>query len=171
MSSPIDPKLVADAAFLGVVAVTFCGGLIAVLARNILHAVLGLVIAFFGVAGLYVFLGSEFVAAMQLLIYVGAVCIAIMFAIMLSEPLYKPAALPDPMKVGLAAGVAAVIFGIIALLVLGTEWLRAVPTSTDWSAAAIGRALLTRYVVVFELISIVLLVAIIGAITTARRLR
>jgi NADH:ubiquinone oxidoreductase subunit 6 (subunit J) len=164
-------EMVANGAFLGVVAVCFGGALIAVLAPNILHAVLGLVVCFFGVAGLYVFLGSEFVAAMQLLIYVGAVCIAILFAIMLSEPMYKPSQMPDPMKVGLSAGVAALVFGVIALFVTGTQWVKAVPVSTDWSAAAIGQALLTRYVVVFELISMVLLVAIIGAITTARRLR
>jgi NADH-quinone oxidoreductase subunit J len=169
--SPFNPQLIADGAFLLVLAITFAGALIAVLARNILHAVMGLIVCFFGVAGLYIFLGSEFVAAMQLLIYVGAVCIAIMFAIMLSEPLYKPAAMPDPMKVGLAAAVAAVVFGVIALLVKGTAWVKAIPVSTDWSPEAIGRALLTRYVVVFELISVVLLVAIIGAITTARRMR
>jgi NADH-quinone oxidoreductase subunit J len=171
MIGSVDPGLVANGAFLLVVAITLAGAAIAVLARNILHAVFGLVLCFFGVAGLYVFLGSEFVGAMQLLIYVGAVCIAIMFAIMLSEPLYKPAAMPDPMKVGLAAGVAVAVFGIIFLFIRGTTWVKAVPVSTDWSAAAIGQALLTRYVVVFELISLVLLVAIIGAITTARRLR
>ncbi len=167
----IDGAQVAGAAFLGVLAVTFGGALIAVLAQNIFHAVLGLVFSFFGVAGLYVFLGSEFVAAMQVLIYIGAVCIAIMFAIMLSEPMYKPSAMPDPMKIGLAAGVAAVVFGIIALFILGTAWVKAVPVSADWSISAIGQALLTRYVVVFELISVVLLVAIIGAMTTSRRMR
>lgn len=171
MIGSVDPGLVANGAFLLVVGITLAGAAIAVLARNILHAVFGLVLCFFGVAGLYVFLGSEFVGAMQLLIYVGAVCIAIMFAIMLSEPLYKPAVMPDPMKVGLAAGVAVAVFGIIALFIRGTTWVKAAPVSTDWSAAAIGEALLTRYVVVFELISMVLLVAIIGAITTARRLR
>ncbi|MFH0810478.1 MAG: NADH-quinone oxidoreductase subunit J [Pseudomonadota bacterium] len=167
----IDGKLVADGAFLGVVALVFGGALIAVLAQNILHAVLGLVVSFFGVAGLYVYLGSGFVAAMQILIYVGAVCIAIMFAIMLSEPLYKPAAMPDPMKVGLSAGMAALIFGVIAMLVLRTHWVKAAPTSNDWSMTAVGQSLLTHYVVVFELISVVLLVAIIGAMTTARRMR
>ena len=171
MIGALNPDLVANGAFALVVAITLAGAAIAVLARNILHAVFGLVVSFFGVAGLYVFLGSEFVGAMQLLIYVGAVCIAIMFAIMLSEPLYKPPAMPDPMKIGVAAGVAAVVFGIISLFIRSTEWVKAAPVSTDWSTAAVGKALLTRYVVVFELISMVLLVAIIGAITTARRLR
>ncbi len=167
----LEGKQVADLALLGVAAVTFGGALIAVLAPNILHAVLGLVVCFFGVSGLYVFLGSGFVASMQLLIYVGAVCIAIMFAIMLSEPLYRPAGMPDPMKVGLAAAVAAVVFGVMAMFVMGTHWVKAEPLSTDWSVAAVGKALLTRYVVVFELISVVLLVAIIGAMTTSRRIR
>jgi len=167
----LNPELVANGAFLLVAAITLAGALIAILDRNILHAVFGLVVCFFGVAGLYVFLGSEFVGAMQLLIYVGAVCIAIMFAIMLSEPLYKPAPPPDPMKLGLAAAVAAAVFGVISLLFQSAQWTKAAPVSTDWSVTAIGQALLTRYVVVFELISMVLLVAILGAITTARRLR
>jgi len=171
MKPPIDPDLLANGAFLLVAGLAFGGALIAVLARNILHAVLGLVVAFSGVAGIYIYLGSEFVAMMQLLIYVGAVSIAMMFAMMLSQPVYRPAGFPDPMKIGLAAAVAGVTFGVLSLIISSTTWTKAAPVATDWSTKAIGMALLTRYVIVFELISLVLLVAIIGAIVTARRVR
>ena len=73
-----------------VVALTLIGALIAVAARNIFHNVLGLVLSLIGVAGLFLYLNSPFVALMEILIYVGAICIAICFAIMLSEPMYLP---------------------------------------------------------------------------------
>ena len=90
LGSFLTPQGVATAAFFMVVAMTIVGALIAVAARNIFHNVLGLVLALIGVAGLFLYLNSPFVALMEILIYVGAICIAICFAIMLSEPMYLP---------------------------------------------------------------------------------
>ena len=81
------------------VAITIVGAFIAVAARNIFHNVLGLALSLFGVAGLFLYLNSPFVALMEILIYVGAICIAICFAIMLSEPLYLPRPPRNPMKI------------------------------------------------------------------------
>ena len=69
------------------VVVTLTGALLAVIPTNIVHNVLGLALAMFGVTGIYLFLGSQFVAMMQFLIYVGAICVTYIFAIMLSPPL------------------------------------------------------------------------------------
>ena len=88
----------ADLSFLGVLTITFGGAFIAVGARNIFHNVLGLALSLFGVAGIFVFLNSPFLAMMEILIYVGAICIAICFAIMLSEPLYLPRPPRKPIK-------------------------------------------------------------------------
>ncbi len=74
---------------------TMAGRLIAVGARKIFHNVLGLALALFGVSGIFVYLNSPFVALMEILIYVGAICIAICFAIMLSEPHVPAAAAPE----------------------------------------------------------------------------
>ena len=81
-----------------------CGALIAVGARNIFHNVLGLAVALFGVSGLFVYLNSPFVALMEILIYVGAICIAICFAVMLSEPMYLPRPPRNPLKIQAAIG-------------------------------------------------------------------
>jgi len=89
-SGILSPQGIATLAFYLVVAVTLVGALIAVAARNIFHNVLGLVLSLIGVAGLFLYLNSPFVALMEILIYVGAICIAICFAIMLSEPMYLP---------------------------------------------------------------------------------
>ena len=77
-----------QAAFWAMVGFTVAGASIAIFPRNILYNVLGLALALTGIAAIYVFLGSFFIALMQFLIYVGAICIAIVFAIMLSRPLH-----------------------------------------------------------------------------------
>jgi len=144
--------------------------LIAVFPRNILYNVLGLALALTGIAGFYMFLGSFFIALMQLLIYVGAICIAIVFAIMLSRPLHldtPPRATPK-VVMGLAAG--ALFFVAAVSVALKTDWTPSSARVADvslWSVENIGHALLTRYELVFEVISLVLLVAIIGAVITA----
>jgi len=161
---------ITHAAFWGTVALTIAGAFIAVFPRNILYNVLGLALALTGIAGFYMFLGSFFIALMQLLIYVGAICIAIVFAIMLSRPLHldtPPRATPK-VVMGLAAG--ALFFVAAVSVALKTDWTPSSARVADvslWSVENIGHALLTRYELVFEVISLVLLVAIIGAVITA----
>ncbi len=158
----------AGLSFLGVLSMTFGGALIAVGARNIFHNVLGLIVSLFGVAGIFIYLNSPFLAMMEILIYVGAICIAICFAIMLSEPLYLPRPPRKPVKIvgaGLGAGL---VFFMLSILVKKTAWVPASVRGTDWSVATIGHYLLTRFVLVFELISLVLLVAMLGAIVNAK---
>jgi NADH-quinone oxidoreductase subunit J len=158
----------AGLSFLAILTMTFGGALIAVGARNIFHNVLGLIVSLFGVAGIFIFLNSPFLAMMEILIYVGAICIAICFAIMLSEPLYLPRPPRKPVKMlgaGLGAGL---VFFMLSIMVKKTAWVPASVRGTDWSVTTIGHYLLTRYVLVFELISLVLLVAMLGAIVNAK---
>jgi NADH:ubiquinone oxidoreductase subunit 6 (subunit J) len=158
----------AGLSFLGVLAMTFGGALIAVGARNIFHNVLGLAVSLFGVAGIFIYLNSPFLAMMEILIYVGAICIAICFAIMLSEPLYLPRPPRKPIKLvgaGLGAGL---VFLMLAILVKKTAWVPASVRGTDWSVTTLGHYLLTRYALIFEVISLVLLVAMLGAIVNAK---
>uniref|UniRef100_A0A7C4EHV9 NADH-quinone oxidoreductase subunit J n=1 Tax=Fundidesulfovibrio putealis TaxID=270496 RepID=A0A7C4EHV9_9BACT len=155
--------------FLVFVAATVAGALIATNARRLIRSVAGLALAFVGVAGIYYYLGSPFVALMQVLIYVGAVCVTIIFAIMLAETTEsKLLASRSPFFIGLGVVASAAI--VWALWALGRE--------TPWKPAAsqsgggveeLGKSLLTSYGMSFELISVVLLVAIIGALVLARR--
>ncbi|NSW87242.1 MAG: NADH-quinone oxidoreductase subunit J [Syntrophobacteraceae bacterium] len=157
----------AQMAFWFLVGLTLTGAAIAVFPRNILYNVLGLVLALAGVGGLYLSLGSLFVAFMQLLIYVGAICIAIVFAIMLSRPLHLEVPRREVPKVAMAVVASVVFFVATVGVVLRTNWVPAAERSSDWSVETIGYLLITRYALVFEVISLVLLVAIIGAILTA----
>jgi NADH-quinone oxidoreductase subunit J len=163
----LSTESIAQAAFWIVVGLTFGGACLAVFPRNILYNVLGLALALAGVAGLYLYLGSLFIALMQLLIYVGAITIAIVFAIMLSRPMHLEVPKRHVPKVALAGGVSGLVF--VALIGVGakSKWMVAAAQSNDWSVEALGHMMLTKYNLVFEVISLVLLVAIIGAIVTA----
>lgn len=160
-------ETLAQLAFWIVVGVTIGGAALAVFPRNILYGVFGLAFALAGVAGLYLYLGSFFIAMMQLLIYVGAVTIAIVFAVMLSRPLHLEVPERKVQKVALAGGASLIFLAAALGVVFKTAWVAAPERGTDWSVATIGDLLLTRYDLVFEVISLVLLVAIIGAILTA----
>lgn len=158
----------AGVVFLAMVAATVGGALVAVNAKRLVRSVAGLALCFTGVAGLYYFLNSPFVALMEMLIYVGAVCVAIIFAVMLAEPRSEE-------KVGKESGLGALLAFIAAGLVF--VGLRKVTITSHWPAAAkpinhgslieVGSSLMTTYSLVFELISVVLLVAIIGALVLA----
>ena len=154
--------------FLVMVFVTILGAAIAATAERVVRAVSGLVICFVGVAGLYYFLNSPFMSMMQILIYVGAVCVTISFAIMLAAPEQQKKTSPANILSGpLGFIVAALIFGCMTGLALKTEW-QAYPKLGFGSVRDIGISLLTKNSMVFELISIILLIAIIGSVVIAR---
>lgn len=154
--------------FLIMAAVTLAGGFIAATAERLVRALGGIVVSFTGVAGFYYYLNSPFMAMMQILIYVGAICITISFAIMLAAPEQKKKPGPSSMLSGpLGFIVAALIFGGMTTLAMRTEWQPFAKTAMG-SVREIGIHLLTTYSMVFELISIVLLIAIIGAVVIAR---
>ena len=160
----IEPQFLAQLGFVGILVITFAGAIIAVMPRNILYNILGLILCLTGVAGIFLYLGSPFVALMQLLIYVGAICISIIFAIMLSRPLFLDVPRRRMPKVGMAAGVGAAVLIMLTAIIYRTGWQPATVRSNDWSVTTLGAYLLTRYDLVFEAISLVLLVAILGAI-------
>ncbi|MCP3888937.1 MAG: NADH-quinone oxidoreductase subunit J [Desulfobulbaceae bacterium] len=154
--------------FLVMIAITIIGGLIACNAERLVRAVAGLIVCFVGVAGIYFYLNSPFVSMMQILIYVGAVAVTIAFAIMLAAPEESKKMGPSGILIGPLGFVsAALLAGGFSVLALRTEWIPMAKIS-DGSIKAIGIDLLTRYSMVFELISIVLLIAILGALVIAR---
>jgi NADH-quinone oxidoreductase subunit J len=150
------------------VAITIIGGLIACNSERLVRSVAGLIVCFVGVAGLYFFLNSPFIAMMQILIYVGAVAVTISFAIMLAAPEEKKRVGPSGPLVGpFGFATAALLAGGFSILAIRTEW-PVMQKINDGSIKAIGIHLLTEYSMVFELISIVLLIAILGALVIAR---
>ncbi len=153
--------------FYVVAAVTVIGALGVVLARNVVHSALFLILALIAVAGVFILLAAEFLAVVQVLIYGGAVTILILFAMMLTRVRDMPAAMDGPQK-PFAALAAAAFMGVSILAIVSTDW----PGQTDQinviTLDQIGGALFTTWAVPFEIASLVLTVALVGAIILAR---
>jgi NADH:ubiquinone oxidoreductase subunit 6 (subunit J) len=160
----------ADAVFIGSSAVALGGAALAVLLRNIFHNILGFALGMLGVAGIFLSLGADFLAAVFVLVYVGAVAIAMVYAVMLSHPLDQPRRPRSATKVIGAAGLAAMTAGSLWALVRRAPWAAGTPAE-HVTAAQIGARFLGDYVLAFELISVLLLVAMMGAVMVARRSR
>lgn len=169
-STPEDVyALITAILFAGTAGVTLLGAVMTAASRRLVYSVCGLALSFIGLAGLYAFLRSPFLALMQILIYVGAVCVTIMFALMLADPrdekTPRPYAVPASIASVLLAGMLA---AALTLAAASSAWMPRAATVNAGSVQDLGRALLTRYGLAFELISVVLLLAILGALVVAR---
>lgn len=143
------------------------GGLGVVLARNVVYAALFLILSLLAVAAFYILLATEFLALVQILIYAGAVTILLLFVLMLTRARDVPMALDGPQKpVAAVAGLA--LLGLLVTAVAETTWPRDVGTITRVPFESIGDALFRKWAVPFEVASLVLLVALVGAIVLAR---
>jgi len=144
------------------------GGLAVVTLRNIIHSAVAMMICFGSLAGMYALLGAPIVAAAQVLIYLGAISVLILFAIMLTQA--GDASLPAPFhrQLPIAAVVALAIVGMVGWAVVQTDWGLAADAATA-AVDDIAIALFTDFALPFEIISLLILVAIIGAIYLARR--
>ncbi len=139
-----------------------------VLAKSVFHAALFLVGTFFGIAGLYVLLEAEFLAAAQIMVYVGAISILIIFAIMLSRGYGSEGLAGQNSQWGIAAVVSGLIFLVLAIALRKVAWpvtSAQVPSDT---ISQIGSSFVGKYVLPFEVASVLLLVALVGAIIIAR---
>ena len=143
-------------------------GLLVVTLRNIIHSAVAMMVCFGSLAGMYALLGAPIVAAAQVLIYLGAISVLILFAIMLTQA--GDANLPSPFhkQAALAALAAIVVVGLIGWAVTATNWGNAT-VIVAISVSALAKALFTDYALPFEILSLLLLAAIIGAIYLARR--
>ena len=144
------------------------GGLAVVTLRNIIHSAIAMMVCFGSLAGMYALLGAPIVAAAQVLIYLGAISVLILFAIMLTQA--GDANLPAPFhrQLPVAIVVALAIIGLVGWAVVQTDWGLAAQAARA-EVESIAAVLFTDFALPFEIISLLLLVAIIGAIYLARR--
>jgi NADH-quinone oxidoreductase subunit J len=136
--------------------------------RNVIHSAVAMMICFGSLAGMYALLGAPIIAAAQVLIYLGAISVLILFAIMLTQA--GDASLPAPFhrQAPIAAALAIVVVALVSWAVVGTDWHAAARVAAV-EVDAIGNLLFTTYALPFEIIAFLLLAAIIGAIFLARR--
>ncbi|MEH2433479.1 MAG: NADH-quinone oxidoreductase subunit J [Nostoc sp.] len=158
---------------LGILGVMMIGAAIGVvLFSNIVYSAFLLGGVFISIAGIYLLLNADFVAAAQILIYVGAVNVLILFAIMLVNKREDFVAFPNSWVRKVLTGLVSVgLFGLLSTMVLATPWAySAAPVAGgESSIVLIGEHFFTDFLLPFELASILLLIAMVGAIILARR--
>jgi NADH-quinone oxidoreductase subunit J len=158
-----------DLIFLALAGVMLGSALLVVLGRNIIRSGLWLVLSFAGLAGIYALLGATLVAAAQVLIYIGAISVLILFAVMLTQSKAGPARLVFHHQAW-AGAIAAIVLALLLIVsVLYTSWPLAVAAPVAYAAADIAELLFENYLFAFEIISVLLLAAVIGGIFLARR--
>lgn len=161
-------------AFIAIAAMTVVSAAFVVILPNILRSALFLAFAFLGVAGLYVLANAEFLAAMQVLIYVGAITVLIMFALVLTQQLMGAKIRQSSRMVIPGAVVALLAFGLIVKTLVkpfesaGSMVASAPAEAGPGTLQQIAQLLLQPYVLPFELASLILLAALVGAIVIAK---
>jgi len=153
---------------LSIVALTGAAGV--VLNRNLFRSALFLVLAFVGVAGFYVLLEAELLAMIQLLVYVGAISILIIFAIMLSHRIMSAEFKARNEQWIMAAIAAVALFGGLIFVIVSVQWPIAQASVPAGAVSKLGQALIDvdQFILPFEVASILLLVALVGAVVIAR---
>ncbi len=148
-------------------------GVLAAASRNIVHSAFSLIATFFGVAGIYALLGSDFLAVTQVVVYIGGILILLVFGVLLTDRIPTEFRIDRPRNYLPAVITAGLVFTGLAWSITGTSWARlphvakAMPEAEP-TTHAIGVSLLTDYLLPFEFASILLLVVLVGAARVAR---
>ncbi|MDE3097743.1 MAG: NADH-quinone oxidoreductase subunit J [Chloroflexota bacterium] len=158
-----------DLLFLLLAATVLGAALTVVLGRDIIRSGLAMIVSFAGLAGVYVLLGAPLVAAAQVLVYIGAISILVLFAIMLTQTKVGPTRLVFHHQAW-AAAVAAVVLAVILIgVVASTAWPNAVSQPLHTATDALARLLFSDYVLPLEVVSVLLLAAVVGGVFLAKR--
>jgi NADH:ubiquinone oxidoreductase subunit 6 (subunit J) len=159
-----------DLLFLTLAAMMIVSALAVVLMRDIIRSGLAMIICFASLAGLYVIAGAPLVAAAQVLVYIGAISVLVLFAIMLTQTKAAPRALVFQTQVVPAAVAALILALLIALTVISTDWPTVV--ARQWTnTTELAKTLFADFTLPFEVVSVLLLAAVIGAVFLAKRER
>jgi len=159
-----------DIAFFFFAAITLVSAGIVVFSRNIIYSAFSLLFTFFGVAGIYVLLNADFIAIAQILIYIGGIMVLLMFGVMLTNKVVSVDIKTGTMQTLPASILTAMIAGSLSGIFYVTPWrtVEHIPANTG-TTGSLGEMFMTTYLLPFEVASVVLLVALIGAAMIARR--
>lgn len=164
-----ETEIFANIFIYGVMAASLLAAVGAVTLRGLFHAALCLAIVLIGAAGLFISLHADFLAMVQILIYVGAVMTLVIFAIMLTERFGDRSIKQSNRQVPIAFLGSALFAALLIGLIQTTPWPVKSEAAAHVTTSDLGKALLGQYVFPFEVISVILLAALIGAIVIARK--
>jgi NADH-quinone oxidoreductase subunit J len=159
-----------DYAFYFFAGITLISALVVVSTRHIVYSAFALLFTFMGVAGIYVLLGADFIAIVQVIVYVGGILILILFGVMLTNKITNVQIKTGTLQIFPAIIGIGCFAGILVNILLNTEWKLSnteIPLNT--TIYDLGKYLITDYVLIFELLGMLLLVALVGAATIARK--
>ncbi len=159
----------ADIVFVVVALITVGSAAVVVLSSSLIYSAFSLLFTFFGVAIIYVFLGADFLAATQVLIYVGGILVLVLFGVMLTHRLYNLNLKTETIQVIPGMLISLAVFVSLALAATQTRWHVVSSKPRAPTTETIGTLFMTTYLLPFEVASVLLLVALIGAAMLVRR--
>ncbi|MCS5624349.1 MAG: NADH-quinone oxidoreductase subunit J [Candidatus Marinimicrobia bacterium] len=158
----------AEITFWFIAGLTIVSAVMVVYSKKLLNSAIALLFTLFGVAGLYVFLWADFLAAVQVVVYIGGILILIIFGIMLTNRITTVHISHSSIQRGYGGMVVVGLMGFLGWMIVRTPWLQKQALEPEQTVATIGRLLLTDYLMPFEVTSVLLLGALIGAATLSR---
>ena len=158
-----------DLVFWIVVGITIASAVMVVQSKQLLYSAIALLFTFVGVAGLYFFLWADFIAVVQVVVYVGGILVLIVFGIMLTNKITSVNISHTSVQRGIGATVVLGILAGIGFMIINTPWYQVAATEPAQTTETIGRLLMMDYLLPFEVASLLLLGALIGATTLSRK--
>ena len=158
-----------DLVFWIVVGITIASAVMVVQSKQLLYSAIALLFTFVGVTGLYIFLWADFIAAVQVVVYVGGILVLIVFGIMLTNKITSVNISHTSVQRGIGATVVLGILVGIGFMIIKTPWYQVAATEPAQTTETIGRLLMMDYLLPFEVASLLLLGALIGATTLSRK--
>ena len=159
----------ADIVFWFVAFITVFSAGMVVTSKSLLYSAYSLLFTFLGVTGLYIFLWADFLAVVQVVVYIGGILVLIIFGIMLTNKITSVNISHTSMQKCVGAVVAIGFIASLGYMAISSPWLQAANTEPLETTASIGRLLLMDYLLPFEVASLLLLGALIGATTLSRK--
>lgn len=163
-----------DVVFLCITAMTVLPCLFVVMSRNILYSAFALFFTFLGTSGLYFFIGADFLAITQVIIYIGGVSVILLFAILLTKNVdrIKESNAHNMKRIALSGAGSAVLISLFMYALTVTAWTGQVSNATSYpqvTVKSLGQLLLTKYLLPFEVVSLLLLAVLVGSLVIAGR--
>ena len=150
-------------------AITVLSAAFVVTTKNVIYSAFSLLLTLFGVSGIYVLLGADFLAIVQIMVYVGGILILMLFGVMLTNKITSVDIRTGTAHLLPASLGVAVLAGAIVSVMVWTNWKSEPAQVPITTTKTLGSLLITHYVLIFELLGILLLIALIGAASIARR--
>ena len=157
-----------NVAFGLIVALTLGSAFVVVLSQQLLYSAIALLFTLFGIAGLYIFMWADFMAGVQIIVYIGGILVLLIFGIMLTNKISSVNISHTSLQKSVGAVIALGVLGLLIPMILNTSWYQLSSKEPSQTADSIGRLLMMDFLLPFEVASLLLLGALIGAAMLSR---